>query len=374
MRSPLRAGVLLGCVVLGLLAVTSVSACGGLFCQNTPVDQLAERIIFAVEGQDTISAYVQINYTGSAPDFSWVVPVPSVPEVDVAEIATFDQLSNVTSPIFIPPLMPGCAPIPVPSMAVGASVDSAAQEGVVVLASGTAGPYGYDVITSENPNELIIWLRRNQYRLTEEMEPLIRVYVEEDMLFLAMKLRPEQGVQDIQPVVMTYKSVHPMIPLRLTAVAANPNMNVVTWILGDGQYMPTNYARPVIEDKNLRYSFNTGDGTNYLQLVDQTVDLYNGRAFITEYAGSTAPLLNQVSDELARDLLTKYPYITRFFGRISPEEMTVDPEFDLNMALPDVSNVRDLSGMNPETFWTCEGTDQNIVIDYDAGVVPEGFR
>ena len=90
-----------------LLAIFStVSACGGLFCQSTPVDQQAERIIFTVNDDGTITAYVQINYTGSAPDFSWVVPVPSVPEVDVAEIASFDELSNLTAPLFMPPLAP----------------------------------------------------------------------------------------------------------------------------------------------------------------------------------------------------------------------------------------------------------------------------
>ena len=73
--------------LLGLLVVPGVAACGGLFCQSTPVDQLAERIIFTVNKNDTITAYVQINYTGEAHDFSWVVPVPSVPKVDVAEIA-----------------------------------------------------------------------------------------------------------------------------------------------------------------------------------------------------------------------------------------------------------------------------------------------
>jgi hypothetical protein len=110
--------------LLGLVMVSGVAACGGLFCQNTPVDQLAERIIFTVNKNDTITAYVQINYTGEAPDFSWVVPVPSVPKVDVAEIASFDELSNLTAPVFIPPLMPSCAPIPVPAMALSDSAGS----------------------------------------------------------------------------------------------------------------------------------------------------------------------------------------------------------------------------------------------------------
>jgi hypothetical protein len=358
--------------IISLLALApAVSACGGLFCQNVPVDQQAERIIFTINDNQTITAYVQINYTGSAPDFSWVVPVPSVPEVNVAEMDSFNELSNLTAPVFIPPLMPDCAIIPVMA---AAPVEEGGAGSVEVLASGTAGPYAYDVVTSPDPNALITWLRTNNYRITEEMEPLVKVYTDEGMVFLAMKLQPEEDVQDIQPVVMTYQSSRPMIPLRLTAVAANPNMSVITWIFGDDQVVPTNYAHPTISDDDLRYDFSSSDGTNYLQLVDQTVDLYNGRAFITEYAASTSTLAQAANDALVKKLLTDYRYVTRFFGRISPEEMTVDPVFSLATERVDVSNVRDLSKMDPKTFWACEGSDQNVQVEYDPSAVPPGFK
>jgi hypothetical protein len=177
-------------------------------------------------------------------------------------------------------------------------------------------------------------------------------------------------VQDIQPVVMTYESTRPMIPLRLTAVAANPNMNVVTWIFADSQAYTTNYARPVIRDEHLRGSFGSPDGTNYLALVDMTVDLYQGRAFITEYAQPTSALISQGPDDaLLIDLVRRYDYVTRFFGRISPEEMTVDPMFDLDPDLPDVSNIHDLSRFKQEAFWGCE--ELSINIEYDPSVVPK---
>ena len=227
--------------LLALLGVTAVSACGGLFCRNVPVDQQAERIIFAINDDSTVSAYVQINYTGDAPDFSWVVPVPSVPEVDVAEMSSFNELSNLTAPTFIPPLMPGCAPVPMPASA--PMEESVRSDGeVTVLASGTAGPYAFDVVTSPDPNALILWLRDNDYRITEPMEPLVHVYSDEGMAFLAMKLQPEQGAQDIQPVKMTYEAERPTIPIRLTAVAANPNMSILTWIFASEQTAPVNFA------------------------------------------------------------------------------------------------------------------------------------
>ena len=62
-------------------------ACGGLFCGGPPPDPFAplpvaqsgENIVFAVEkdpttGQGTVTAYIQILYSGTASDFSWVLP------------------------------------------------------------------------------------------------------------------------------------------------------------------------------------------------------------------------------------------------------------------------------------------------------------
>lgn len=350
-----------------------VLACGGLFCQNIPVDQQAERIIFTVNGNGTISAYVQINYTGSAPEFSWVVPVPNTPEVDVAETATFDALSNLTAPLFIAPPMPDCGMIAVPMAAAG-GIPQEETDDVTVLASGTAGPYAYDVVTSPDPNVLITWLRTNQYTITEDMEPLVKVYTDEGLVFLAMKLQPDQGVQAIQPIKMTYRAQHPMIPLRLTAVAANPNMSVITWIFADAQAYPTNYAHPTIEDANLRVDWTQPNSTNYLLLVDQTVDLYEGRAFITEYAQPAAKLLDFApTDPLLLDLISRFTYVTRFLGRISPDEMTVDPTFDFDPKLPAISNVHDLSQMTPETYWQCEDAPP-VEIEYDPEAVPADFR
>ena len=352
----------------------SAEACGGLFCQTVPVDQQAERIIFTMNGDDTISAYVQINYTGSAPDFSWVVPVPTVPEVDVAEIESFDELSNLTQPVFIPPPLPDCAMIELRRSEAGeGAFPPSVNNAVDVLAAGSVGPYDYVVVDSPEPDALITWLRENNYQITEEMEPLVHVYNAEGMVFLAMKLQPDQGAQDIQPVKMTYQSSRPMIPLRLTAVAANPDMNVVTWIFGDAQAYPTNYAHPTINDKNIRYFIGSfGNAHNYVQLVDQTVDLYEGRAFITEYAQPTAELSNQIADPLLQELFAENTYVTRVFGRISPEEMTVDPVFDFDPDMEDISNIHDLSEFDPETVHSCN--DEPITISYDEDVVPDGWE
>ena len=349
-----------------LMGGSQIFACGGLFCQTIPVLQEEERIIFTINGDDTLTAYVQINYEGSAPNFSWVVPVPSVPEIDVAEIESFDELEMLTDPIIIAPQFVECE---ADDVIAGDMADEAMAEPeptvfatVEVLASGTAGPYAYDVISSPDPNALIFWLRDNQYTLTPAMQPLIHVYNEEGMIFLAMKLQPDADVQEIQPVKMTYESDMPMIPIRLTAIAAVEDMRVLTWIFADEQTIPTNYANPVIFDESLRGNLTFDGGTNYQQLVSDTVDLYDGQAFVTEYAMPTSDLADmQPNDALVIELVNNFDFATRFFGYMSPDEMTIDPIFGYGDDLEDISNVRDLSQADASVFWGC--SSEPIVLD-----------
>lgn len=335
--------------ILTILVFTQpTAACGGLFCMNNPVDQNAERIIFTDNGDGTVSAIIQIQYTGFDEDFSWILPMPeAISEEDIAVPETaanaFTELEIATNPVFIAPPTPDCAQIEFEMMEEAVPAES----GVEVFAEGEVGPYGFVVIGSDDPDALINWLRDNNYRVEPPMEPLINVYVEEEFVFLAMRLLPEQGVQDIQPIQVTYPSDAPMIPLRLTAVAATPDMAVLTWFFGEEQAVPENYGHFEVPDKEI--TFFTFGGNNYRQLMGEKANEMNGQAFITEYAAPTSE--SEFADPLLQDLSRKHRYLTRLNTVISPEEMTVDPIFKYEKR-DNVFNVHDLS--NSKGQYDCE--------------------
>ena len=316
-------------------------ACGGFFCTNSPVDQNAERIIFTQNRDGTVSAIVQIQYTGTAEDFSWVLPVPSPLGEDDLEIpedamAAFNQLELITNPVYIPPPLPEECEVPMLAMEEGAVGNDG---NVTVFSSGSVGPFGFDVVGSEDPTAMIFWLRDNGYQVTEPMEPLIDVYVQEGMYFLAMRLLPDKEASDVEPIKITYETDRPMIPLRLTAVAANPDMRVLVYIYADRQAVPVNYAHVEIPEDEL--TFFAFGGNDYRQLMSATADEFGGQAFVTEYAGPAHEL--PVTHPLLQELASNYAYVTRLSTVISPEEMTVDPVFDYDPQRRDVSNVHDLS-------------------------------
>ena len=329
-----------------LLPTASIQACGGFFCTDTPVDQAAERIIFAVnDTEGTITAYVQINYTGDSESFSWVVPVPNEPQVDVAEIESFDELSTLTAPRVIFPSPPDCFDMPLFEAAV-------ADNGAVdVLQQGSVGPYDYAVIDGAAA-EMVTWLQENGYRITPEMEPLVEVYSQEGMVFLAMKLSGGKGAQDIQPVAMTYRAERPMIPIRLTAVAATPDMPIITWIFGESQAIPENLTRLVMRRNDLAQTDLLGNH-NYNELRSGALESVAGQGLVTEFAQPTSAISS--SDPLISSLIKQYPYLTRVYGEMSPEEMITDPVFNFSAELPDISNVFDLTDRRSQ--YNCETND-----------------
>lgn len=333
----------IGLMAAGLALVGAhapvAQACGGFFCGRAPVDQTAERILFSV-GESSTTMITQITYTGDAEDFAWVLPLPEVP--DPESLDTFPQLAlNAldanTAPVFSQPCL------------VAASADSTADaglaapesedDGVTVHVRQVVGDYDVAVIESADPELLVQWLRDNNYRITSSMEPYIDIYTEEGMKFLALKLVNGADVSDIVPFQLELPGTSPSIPLRMTALAAEPEMGVLAMILGPQRYGPANWTEVDIDDADIRMEGRWGGRTNWTSLVAKAVDEVGGKGWETEYAGPTDPLRNRLMNgfnqteeqQAAADALLEVmqgrPYFTRMYTRLSAEEMTDDPIF-----------------------------------------------
>ena len=243
--------------VLAILgAANSAWACGGFFCRTTPINQAAERILFVVD-EGTITTHVQIEYSGEAADFAWILPVPSVPQLQVSHNEIFNQLQAATAPTFvlnwqqseeteacdmyIEDLMGGCSVCSVGGG--GSSVDVLAQQEV--------GPYNTAIITSDDTAAITTWLLENDYQLDALGSELLQPYVDEGFYFLVLKLAQDREQGDLQPIALTYAADEPGIPIRLTAVATQPDMGVLTWVLGPHRAIPRNYLHVHINGANL---------------------------------------------------------------------------------------------------------------------------
>jgi hypothetical protein len=308
------------------LGAREARACGGLFCSRPsqpvapqPVDQNAERIIFVVNGDHTITAHVQIQYAGGSDSFAWVVPVPSTPTVAESSIDFFQQLDQSTSMSVQLPVSKPCAGGGGRSFAVGcASSSGIALAGekqpappVTVYEHSFTQNYAYDVIGAEKTQDLVDWLNLHGYNVSDNMTAAMAPYNTPGMKFLGLKLRDGKTVRDIVPIKMTYVSDDPMIPIQLTRVAAQPLMGILVFIVADTPFLPMNYSAMRPDPTEIFYD--QQGQTSYFEWVARKADEADGKLFVIE----------AITDSPNNE----HPIVSRFYTRLSPETMKVDPTF-----------------------------------------------
>lgn len=273
---------------LGLAA----SACGGFFCATAPIDQSGEKILFLVENQK-LTAYVQIQYQGSAEDFSWVVPVPALPTLSVGSDEIFSRLEGATQVRYQLQFSgtegncksPGGF-LAAPTMADGA-VGEAKAGGVTVVSQQVVGPYDSAILKADTVTELQEWLTKNGYTIPPRFDEVTKTYVKKDNYFIALRLRRDRDTGDLAPIVFSYNSSEPCVPLILTSIAARPNMPITVYVLGPGRAIPVNYRHVQVNESLIDW---VRGGQNYNDLVTRAVDEAGGRAFVTDIAAKAGTL------------------------------------------------------------------------------------
>ena len=367
--------IVIGGLTLVLAATPSlVSACGGFFGPpNLAVDLNAFRVAFSVSKDHQVTEIVDVKFTGTAADFSWIMPLPGTPTVDVTEPKALAILqANTDSYVSYP--IDYCNELNYTSLGLGGG---AGGDGGTL---GSVGPYDYAIIKNDSPGQLIKWLRDNGYTIKPVDEPMIAQYVKEGNTFVAMKLQPGADVQDIQPVVFRYQSAKITIPVRMGAIASTSTVPIQAWIFSDSQYAPTNYARvdrPILgavraANEVLRMGLDDDSGVvdpadEYPKGVKAIQDKYQGHAFITELAMKTADFIKlpvppfypapppiSEAGAVIGEMLSKFPYLTRLTAQLAPKQMTLDPLFAPVSGLPDVLPTIDLGqAVDPLTLYGC---------------------
>ena len=296
------------CLAVAFLALAArapeAHACG-CFARpdpSVPLVQAGERILFSMENGE-VTAHIQIQYAGAANEFAWLLPLPSEPTMELGTDELFTRIISATQPRYrlISEFEGACFPAPANG---GGFVDAGAglSDGGVddsgpLVARDTVGPYDYAVLRADEKQPLLDWLNQESFFVPAGTDEVMEPYIRPGGFFLAVKLRAEQSVGDLQPIVVKYRSELPMIPIVLTSVAANPDMPVLVWVLGQSRAIPRNFYHTDINDAQIDW---LGFGSNYIDVVTAAVDEADGHhSFITEYAG-TSSIMRNVLDPAGR--------------------------------------------------------------------------
>ncbi len=270
---------------------------------SVPIVQAGERIVFGMENGNVV-AHIQVQYSGSADEFGWLLPLPELPEISVGTDELFTRIIATTQPLYRldREYFGDCWFDPNRSNSGGGFGDSssAPEDGEPppndphspLVIQDSVGPFDYAVLRADSKDEMLAWLDANSYFVPAGTDDVVDPYIRPGAYFVAVKLQKGNDVGDIQPIVVKYRSDLPMIPIVLTSVAADPDMPVQVWVLGKHRAIPRNYFHTKINDAKLNWF----DGAqNYVDVITDAVDEADGHhSFVTEYAGTDDVMLNQL--------------------------------------------------------------------------------
>ncbi len=99
----------------------------------------------------------------------------------------------------------------------------------------TVGEYDVAILSADESNSLIAWLRQNQYQVAGGAEKMLQSYIDDGMKFFVVKVNLEAyGDNDLgflRPIVLDYESPDFMLPIRLGTLNATGDQDLIVHIL-----------------------------------------------------------------------------------------------------------------------------------------------
>ncbi len=280
-------------LLLGALAApTAAEACGGCFNPPTAVQVVTDHRMVLSLSRDRTILWDQFQYSGRPEDFSWILPIQNggsvvVEEADNLFLTAVDAL---TAPLVTRPTAPlgfcptgglgfGSADTSAPSVRGGAN-------GVSVINDRVVGPYQVVTLAATDPMALRTWLTSNGYAIPAAVSPVIDHYVSQRMDFIAVRLRPSEGVTRMKPLRVIMPGYVPTLPLRMIAAGVADKVGLSLVVLSDGRVEAQNFTNAEVRDADLTYDFSnpTNPATDFLNAFNRINAANAGRAWVTESA------------------------------------------------------------------------------------------
>ncbi len=252
--------ILLTFVISMSLAQKAWGFCGFYVAKaDTKLYNQASQVVIARNGDRTVLTMAN-DYQGEVKDFAIVVPVPVVlqqDQVNVGDPNILERLDAFSAPRLVeyfdpdpcrPPVMyrPNAAAIERRGAGSRGSDNEDRSLGVTVEARFSVGEYDIVILSARESNGLETWLNRNDYRIPQGANQLLRPYIRQNMKFFVAKVNLQEfekaGYQFLRPLQMAYESPKFMLPIRLGMMNSINEQDLIVYILSPkGQAEIINY-------------------------------------------------------------------------------------------------------------------------------------
>jgi hypothetical protein len=190
-------------VVLLIILLPFVYSDGAMFSYyKQEIHESSQTAI--IKYQDNIEElFLMVSYGGNVSDFAWIVPVPNIPELSNESSKLFFEIAEITQPKII---------------------DDRNNDAIMIHKSEQIGYYNSMVISADNSNELLDWLKSNNYHISNDQLSDLEWYVEKKWFFVVLKINnslfTESNEEILQPIRLSFESEQIIYPLKISRGSA----------------------------------------------------------------------------------------------------------------------------------------------------------
>lgn len=285
-----------------IISSDSYSFCGFYAARTgSSIYNHSSKVVIAQDGQYQ-SVTMASDFEGNAKDFAMVVPIPKIlkrNQINVVDNNIISHLDNYTAPRLVeyfdhsPCYLEQPSPVmasPAPTGMRMKRMRGADSLGVKIEAKYAVGVYDILLLSAQQSNGLVTWLKQNKYQIPKGAEPVINDYLAMGMKFFVAKVNMQRqaktGFSYLKPLRITYHSPNFMLPIRLGMVNAKGAQELFVYHLNrKGRVVSTNYPNVKLNTNKEIPVFNKKDfGTFYKAMYQNQVKQNGNRAVILEYA------------------------------------------------------------------------------------------
>jgi hypothetical protein len=268
---PIRAFLAL----LIVLSPQAALACGAMVSEEGQAEVTGFEALLRWDGSQE-DLLVSVAYASSEPEFAWLMPLPSAPEVEEGDAALIEEAFAITEPPVAEEDDEGDG-AGAPPMVGGAP-------GVNVIGRDTIGGLRFVTLGSKSASEVTRWMRKHQFGFHDRQEPVLQGYLDRGWVVVAARAAPgQQPAGALVPVRFRFGSDEPVYPLAM-AGSTHSDLYLGMKLFVLTPYRPTSTTYPeitVLQSPNLapplpgrelqlRYSAPLGPDASRLEATPDT--------------------------------------------------------------------------------------------------------
>lgn len=204
---------------------------------------------------DGLELWIDSKFLWKDRGASWVVPLPVNPEIKSADSTILENLTKITTPIFITVTEQcqgsggyGGYGTDASMQGNDSQVDSSSDQ-VMVWQSGSLGALDYVVLSAKQGNSIVKWLKEHKYQVNDTLKQgLASAEAAGKFFFVARLSGPPKDDAGMGAVRFVFPATTPpFYPLQLTSmqIPKNGMLNLLLFVLWPMPYIPV--PQPVIK-------------------------------------------------------------------------------------------------------------------------------